>query len=64
MTEVLRYAAFTTTPEGDNPAGVVLDADDLTEGHGVVSPITCRQPDDFRRCQTPPSSDVRGQLAT
>ncbi|RKS80032.1 PhzF family phenazine biosynthesis protein [Motilibacter peucedani] len=24
--EVLRYAAFTTTPEGGNPAGVVLDA--------------------------------------
>ena len=26
MTEVLRYAAFTTTPDGGNPAGVVLDA--------------------------------------
>ncbi|MCB5274720.1 putative isomerase YddE [Arthrobacter sp. SO5] len=25
-TEVLRYAAFTTTPAGGNPAGVVLDA--------------------------------------
>lgn len=25
-TEVLRYAAFTTTPDGGNPAGVVLDA--------------------------------------
>ncbi|MGH3498385.1 MAG: PhzF family phenazine biosynthesis protein [Nocardioidaceae bacterium] len=31
MTEVLRYAAFTTTPEGGNPAGVVLDADGLTD---------------------------------
>jgi PhzF family phenazine biosynthesis protein len=26
VTEVLRYAAFTTTPDGGNPAGVVLDA--------------------------------------
>jgi PhzF family phenazine biosynthesis protein len=26
MTEVLRYAAFTTDPAGGNPAGVVLDA--------------------------------------
>ena len=24
--EVLRYAAFSTSPEGGNPAGVVLDA--------------------------------------
>src|SRR4051812_12196131 len=24
--EILRYAAFTTVPEGGNPAGVVLDA--------------------------------------
>ncbi len=31
MTEVLRYAAFTTTPDGGNPAGVVLDADGLTD---------------------------------
>lgn len=31
MTEILRYAAFTTTPEGGNPAGVVLDAADLAE---------------------------------
>ncbi|MCL6550760.1 MAG: PhzF family phenazine biosynthesis protein [Acidothermus cellulolyticus] len=27
--QVLRYAAFTTTPSGGNPAGVVLDAADL-----------------------------------
>lgn len=27
---VLRYAAFTRTPDGGNPAGVVLDAGDLT----------------------------------
>src|SRR4051812_26895259 len=26
MTQVLRYAAFTTDPAGGNPAGVVLDA--------------------------------------
>ena len=26
MTEILRLAAFTDTPEGGNPAGVVLDA--------------------------------------
>ena len=25
--QVLRYAAFTGTPDGGNPAGVVLDAD-------------------------------------
>ena len=31
MAEVLRYAAFTTTPEGGNPAGVVLDAADLDD---------------------------------
>src|SRR3954451_13598005 len=28
---VLRYAAFTETPEGGNPAGVVLDATSLTD---------------------------------
>ena len=28
-TEILRYAAFTDTPEGGNPAGVVLDASGL-----------------------------------
>jgi PhzF family phenazine biosynthesis protein len=31
MTEVLRYAAFTDTPAGGNPAGVVLDAGGLSE---------------------------------
>jgi len=31
MTEPLRYAAFTTTPDGGNPAGVVLDASSLDE---------------------------------
>jgi PhzF family phenazine biosynthesis protein len=30
-TDVLRYAAFTTTPEGGNPAGVVLDATGLDD---------------------------------
>ena len=30
MTSILRYAAFTETPEGGNPAGVVLDASDLS----------------------------------
>nr|WP_245777669.1 PhzF family phenazine biosynthesis isomerase [Lentzea xinjiangensis] len=30
-TEVLRYSAFTTDPAGGNPAGVVLDATDLTD---------------------------------
>lgn len=29
-TEVRRYAAFTTDPGGGNPAGIVLDAGDLT----------------------------------
>jgi PhzF family phenazine biosynthesis protein len=32
MTPVLRYAAFTDTPDGGNPAGVVLDAAALTDG--------------------------------
>ncbi|MGM1064242.1 PhzF family phenazine biosynthesis protein [Saccharothrix sp. Mg75] len=31
MTEVLRYTAFTTDPEGGNPAGVVLDATGLDD---------------------------------
>jgi PhzF family phenazine biosynthesis protein len=31
MTEVLRYAAFTDTPTGGNPAGVVLDANGLPD---------------------------------
>ncbi|HEX5618726.1 MAG TPA: PhzF family phenazine biosynthesis isomerase [Solirubrobacteraceae bacterium] len=31
MTEVLRYAAFTDTPTGGNPAGVVLDSDGLSD---------------------------------
>lgn len=30
MTAILSYAAFTETPEGGNPAGVVLDAGELT----------------------------------
>ncbi|MEV0385019.1 PhzF family phenazine biosynthesis isomerase [Nonomuraea sp. NPDC050643] len=31
MTEIMRYAAFTTTPTGGNPAGVVLDARVLSD---------------------------------
>ncbi len=31
MSQVLRYAAFTTDPTGGNPAGVVLEADGLDE---------------------------------
>jgi PhzF family phenazine biosynthesis protein len=31
--EVLRYTAFSTTPEGGNPAGVVLDATTLDDGN-------------------------------
>ncbi|TQN33360.1 PhzF family phenazine biosynthesis protein [Haloactinospora alba] len=31
MTDVLRYAAFTTDPAGGNPAGVVLDASGLDD---------------------------------
>ncbi len=31
MTEILRYAAFTSDPAGGNPAGVVLDASGLDE---------------------------------
>ena len=36
--QILRYAAFTTVPEGGNPAGVVLDA------AGVERPTTCSPP--------------------
>lgn len=32
MTEVLRLSAFSDSPEGGNPAGVVVDASHLTEG--------------------------------
>jgi PhzF family phenazine biosynthesis protein len=31
MTAILRYTAFTDSPEGGNPAGVVLDASTLTD---------------------------------
>jgi PhzF family phenazine biosynthesis protein len=31
MTAILRYSAFTDTPDGGNPAGVVLDASQLTD---------------------------------
>jgi PhzF family phenazine biosynthesis protein len=31
MTSVLRYAAFTSTPDGGNPAGIVLDASSLDD---------------------------------
>jgi PhzF family phenazine biosynthesis protein len=31
MTDVLRYAAFSSTPDGGNPAGVVLGAADLAD---------------------------------
>jgi PhzF family phenazine biosynthesis protein len=31
MTDVLRYSAFTETPDGGNPAGVVLDARGLSD---------------------------------
>lgn len=31
MTEILRYSAFAASPRGGNPAGVVLDAGDLSD---------------------------------
>ncbi|WP_308425887.1 PhzF family phenazine biosynthesis protein [Nonomuraea cavernae] len=31
VTQVLKYAAFTTVPSGGNPAGVVLDARDMSD---------------------------------
>ncbi|NEE02989.1 PhzF family phenazine biosynthesis isomerase [Phytoactinopolyspora halotolerans] len=31
MLEILRYAAFTSDPSGGNPAGVVLDSDELSD---------------------------------
>lgn len=39
--EILRYAAFTTQPNGGNPAGVVLDAGSLDEGEmqGIAAEV-------------------------
>ncbi|MCU1631370.1 MAG: phenazine biosynthesis protein PhzF, partial [Micrococcaceae bacterium] len=39
--EILRYAAFTHTPDGGNPAGVVLDADhlDATDMQAIAARI-------------------------
>src|SRR3954451_12296370 len=39
--QVLRYTAFTDTPAGGNPAGVVLDARDMSDAEmqGVAAEI-------------------------
>jgi PhzF family phenazine biosynthesis protein len=60
--EVLRYAAFTATPDGGNPAGVVPDADGLDQeqmleiaravGYSETAFLT-------RRAGTPEEFDVR-----
>src|SRR4051794_1971320 len=57
MTEILRYTAFTDTPEGGNPAGVVLDASDLSEqemlaiaaelGYSESAFLTAREDGDY-----------------
>ena len=59
MHQIHRYAAFTATPSGGNPAGVILDADHLeaTEMQQIASDIgysetafvlrNGRQPGDF-----------------
>src|SRR5690349_17068921 len=41
MADVLRYAAFTDTPDGGNPAGVVLDAAGMTDAEmlGVAAEL-------------------------
>ncbi|MFG3256187.1 PhzF family phenazine biosynthesis protein [Streptomyces sp. NPDC048172] len=36
MTDVLRYTAFSATPEGGNPAGVVLDAQGLDDARQLA----------------------------
>src|SRR6478609_7167439 len=44
-TEVLRYAAFTTTPDGGNPAGVVLDATRLDDARmqAIAADVGCAE---------------------
>ena len=66
--EVLRYAAFTTDPQGGNPAGVVLDADGLDDarmlavaadvGYSETAFLAPRGADSFRVRYFSPLAEV------
>jgi len=65
---VLRYAAFTETPEGGNPAGVVLDATSLTDeemqriakevGYSESAFVTRRAPSEYDVRYFSPEAEV------
>jgi PhzF family phenazine biosynthesis protein len=67
-TEILRYAAFTDTPEGGNPAGVVLDASGLDDaemqaiaaevGYSETAFITAAEGTDMRVRYFSPLAEV------
>lgn len=68
MTEVLRYAAFTTDPAAGNPAGVVLDASGLTDpqmqgiaadiGYSETAFLTATGPGEFDVRYFSPQAEV------
>ncbi|WP_433280743.1 PhzF family phenazine biosynthesis protein [Micromonospora sp. CA-244673] len=68
MTEVLRYAAFTTDPSAGNPAGVVLDAGALTDpemqaiaadvGYSETAFLTAAGPGEFDVRYFSPQAEV------
>lgn len=68
MTEILRYAAFTSDPAGGNPAGIVLDASDLDEtamraiaaqvGYSETAFVTPQADDTFAVRYFSPESEV------
>ena len=68
-TEILRYAAFTDTPEGGNPAGVVLDASGLGDaemqaiaadvGYSETAFVTAADGNDLTSATSPRSPRCR-----
>jgi PhzF family phenazine biosynthesis protein len=68
VTEILRYAAFTSDPAGGNPAGVVLDASGLDEttmraiaaevGYSETAFVTSQANDTFAVRYFSPESEV------
>ncbi|MEU5694875.1 PhzF family phenazine biosynthesis isomerase [Actinosynnema sp. NPDC020468] len=61
MTDVLRYSAFTTDPEGGNPAGVVLDATGLDDAAmlAVAASVGYSETAFVRPTAEPDAFDVR-----
>ena len=61
MTEVLRYAAFTTDPAGGNPAGVVLDAGTLDDAamHRIAAEVGYSETAFLAPLDTPPNTTER-----